>query len=144
MVPVLLHSPMSCSLMDTADLYRITKILQRETPEIAARAAGDLMVRLDTDSPESVILTRTDAEAVLCDHFVRLGGVLAMAVLVDEPDLVVDELKWLQHFHPRSFEPPANYRSLLTSTYMRACTSLLSSDELAVLADLVQRVDGAG
>ncbi len=82
-----------------------------------------------------------EASAMLQDGFRRLGGVVALGVLVDEPGLIVDDLRWLQRiFSARDIQisGPAWFGNLLAA-YIKGAASVLQSGEMLLVSDVVER-----
>lgn len=73
--------------------------------------------------------------------FVRLGSVLALSVMVDEPGLIADDMRWLTRlFGARNVGMPTpGWLSLLLRTYADACDAVLTPEMSAQARDMVER-----
>jgi hypothetical protein len=75
----------------------------------------------------------------------KLGGVVALSVLVDEPGLIVDDMRWLDRmFGERNMHPAvSSWQDLLLEAYVQACGAVLNDEESRLVRDVVDRAANA-
>ena len=75
------------------------------------------------------------------DGFKRLGPVIGLSVLADEPGLILDDMAWLRRaFATRNVAPPApDWEVQLLEAYAAACDEVLSARHTAAIHDIVDR-----
>ncbi len=137
----------------------IARLLQREADYVASLAAQDLVSKWEMDrllgkaSPGAYRDTPglhgkvsgptslDEAVRMMQDGYRRLGSVVALSLMVDEPGLIADDLQWLKRmFGARNMEPggPVWMETLLDS-YVRACESVLSDGEVETVRSVTQK-----
>ena len=136
----------------------ITQTLQREVDYVAEHATRELMQRwsmaMSGDRPAGVEQAMAGLQGGLegpqnADELVsmveagyrKLGGVVALSVLVDEPGLIADDMHWLERmFGARKLHPEAPaWQDLLLDAYVQACGSVLAEDQVEIVRDVVGR-----
>src|SRR3954454_7035915 len=136
---------------------KTTETLQRDLDRIAAEAAAGFMSRLG-DAAVAVdfapMLGRSavahgrarppdnsdEAFHMVREGFARLGGVLSLCVLVDEPGPLADDLDWLRRMlGARSMPLGPQLLDLLMTSYLEACFPFLQPVELDLVRDQVTR-----
>src|SRR3954453_15834442 len=136
---------------------KTTETLQRDLDRIAAEAAAGFMSRLG-DAAVAVdfapMLGRSavahgrarppdnsdEALHMVREGFARLGGVLSLCVLVDEPGPLADDLDWLRRMlGARSMQVGAPMIELLMRSYIEACSRFLGPGEVDLLQDQIGR-----
>ncbi len=85
--------------------------------------------------------TQDEAAMMIVDGFRRLGKVVAVSVLVDEPGLIADDLTWLEHMFGSLglTRMDSTFVQHLARTYVSACGNVLSGDDLLAVETLVER-----
>ena len=79
----------------------------------------------------------------------RLGPVVALSVLTDEPGLIADDMRWLARmFAARDMHLGGDdWAAVLLRTYVDACASVLPAGSSGPVRDVVERaisiLDGA-
>jgi hypothetical protein len=78
---------------------------------------------------------------MVVDGFRRLGNVVAVSVLVDEPGLIADDLMWLERMGRALALPLGDreYVQRLVHTYVSACALVLGGDDLRYVEDITER-----
>jgi hypothetical protein len=82
-----------------------------------------------------------EAMRMVQEGFARLGGVVALAVLVDEPGLIADDMHWLKRMLGAR-QQNINYAimfDMLLQSYVEACSQFVEEDQVAVIEDTVRR-----
>src|SRR5689334_4028500 len=110
--------------MNDADRRKVTEALQRDVDRIADAAVSE--ARAGFVSRPGNGPGWSPAPEALREGFVHLGGTVALAVLVDEPGLIADDLSWLRRMmgaRGMQLDPPTI--DLLFQSYLDACSSIL-------------------
>jgi hypothetical protein len=130
--------------------------IQRHNDEIARAAARrvlgtwerTLVSRSWPSTAADASTTRTSSSAstervaeMVFDGFRRLGPVIGLSVLADEPRLIVDDMAWLRRaFDARNMAPKIpGWESELLRAYVAACSDFLQPAECSVVRDIVDR-----
>lgn len=126
--------------MADADRKRICDVLRRDAEPIAREAAQLFVRQMPRDTPFSseVEDKPNEAEAMLTASFLRLTGVAAFSMQVDEPRLLSEELQGLGNllradFHTTSGAP---YADLLIESFAGACRTSLSDGDCDLVREL--------
>lgn len=141
--------------MPEVDLQRVAAVLRREEAVIARSAtqllysqsalseegaeAGSSAVRLGMN--EVGAGGGDETEEMASEGFRRLGRVVALSLLVDEPRLISDDIGWLVRLTGSSSLPesdPSWFKRLLTA-YLQACEPFLHGDEWHALMEVVEK-----
>ncbi len=144
-------------------LQKVAQILQDEADGISAGAtslfAGDIRdMAVDNATNAALLQLGTDRADVTANFpdpehaqgppglhhaiqegFQHLSRVIALAVLVSEPSLLVDDLLWMQQMmesRDMRFKYPLMTDRLLQA-FSQACSSLLTAPQLQVVEDLI-------
>ena len=140
--------------MSDVDRRKVTGVLQREADRITLDATAHFETRMRGDTPgegitfpfagqsgghvvTEVAAGPDEARSMLREGFQRLGGVVSLAVLVDEPGLIADDLQWLKRMlgaRKMLFDYSVMF-DLLLDSYLQACMPLLSPPEIGVIRD---------
>ncbi|HET9494848.1 MAG TPA: hypothetical protein VFR15_11515 [Chloroflexia bacterium] len=80
------------------------------------------------------------AEMVV-DGFKRLGPVVGLSVLAEEPGLIVDDMTWLHRaFSTRNMAPPIpGWEAQLLRAYESACSDILPAEDCTLIHDVIER-----
>ena len=142
------------------DGRRIADVLQRNflsyIAESAAKALGPLSLQEWATAPQTAVRTyaeaapygdapaprsQDEATRMIVDGFRRLGNVVSVSVLVDEPGLIADDLMWLERMGSALALPLGDrtYVERLVHTYVSACGLVLDGDDLKQVENIVER-----
>lgn len=134
--------------MDETGRVKIATTLQKQSDVVALRSSQLLFARWGENTqmgstaatrPVSIPQNgakgaedRDELSGMMRDGFRRLGGVIALSVMVDEPGLIVDDMQWLKRlFGARRFTPPdPGWISLLLASYVEATGTVLAPEEV--------------
>lgn len=134
--------------MPDAATKRICDILRRDSVLVARDAAGLFAQRVrfanqlgqDTAgrSDNRVGDGPDEAEAIVNDGMLRLAGVVALGLQVEEPRLVAEELQWLELTICRrqGKVSAASYADILSESFLGACRKSLNLDDFALVDGL--------
>ncbi|MBF6612005.1 MAG: hypothetical protein IVW55_02640 [Chloroflexi bacterium] len=149
--------------MSDSERYKIAKTLQREATYVAQLAEKNFAENASVNASVPAYtmgafgdipglegsvhgpVDRDEVRAMMQDGFRRLGGVVALSVLVDEPGLIVDDLQWLARiFSARQMEirDPMWFDDLLTA-YVKGAAAVLQSGDVPLVAGVVERAMAA-
>lgn len=104
-----------------------------ETVPESAASRPDLPGKPDT-APKADELT-----AMLRDGFVRLGSVIALSVLVNEPGLITEDLLWLSRmFSARNISVGGDWTADLLRTYAAACADVLPAASCEPIRETIE------
>src|SRR4051794_10488922 len=135
--------------MNDTGRRRTTETLQRELDHIAEAATARLLSQMGSSGfPGTGLPSKSgdssgahgkaersespnEAFHMVREGFVRLGGVLSLSVLVDEPGLLADDLDWLARMMgARSMRLGAPMLALLMSSFIDACSNFMAPDDI--------------
>lgn len=143
--------------MADSDIRKIADILQRNASYLAGVAARSLVPNLpapwdgsksvDTQvqatgltGQESPPWGQDEVASMVQSGMMRFGKVLALSILVEEPGLLADDLKWLvDMFKPRAaLMANRAWLDRLSQAYVAACEPLLDTGQLKVVTQTVE------
>jgi hypothetical protein len=130
--------------------------MQRRNDEIAEAAAqrvvrawqSALVAHGAPSSAADMVAVRTTPPAtaervaeMVVDGFKRLGPVVGLSVLADEPGLIVDDMAWLRRaFGTRNMVPPVpGWEAQLLRAYEAACSEFLPPENSTLIHDVIER-----
>lgn len=123
------------------ELERQADLIAQDASETLMAVWSDTISGLPTRTSEPV----DEAFLMMKDGFKRLGEVVRFALLVDEPDLIVDDMLWLKRmFGERQIVPgPPNWDTMLLEAYLNACLPHLGEAQQILIQDLVSKAVAA-